>query len=135
MRTITGWAILLSAVSLAGCGIEKKDLNGVTVKCRDRKANVVATPARLSIAPSTVEVCRGNSLTLNFSGPLSNEQAHTIPDDASVSSWLDKKNMSPTTLVIEVPPPEDFPNPDANGYKYTLDVTGVGQLDPRIVVQ
>jgi hypothetical protein len=126
-KTLT-LAILGVSTGLAACG-ELVEIDGVRLRCGDKSATVTSNPAHLQVNPESVAVCRGYSLTLRFRGPTAVGSARTRPAGGG-NPWLEVENTSTDRIVIEVP------GDAATGErKYTLEVDGIGLLDPRIVVQ
>jgi hypothetical protein len=138
MRTKPLLAALSITAILAGCGTIEV-LDGVRVRCKNERVNVINVSGGLKVRPERVEVCRGYSVALVFRNSVSPGQAHTRPPavtreretrEPAAPPWLTVDNTSSDRLVVNVPR-EATPME----YKYTLEIDGLGLLDPRIVVQ
>jgi len=94
------------------------------------QANVINLPGRIEVQPERVEVRRGFSLALRFLNRIPPGHAHT-KQPATGADWLDVKNKSEDEIVITVPADAKR----GEELKYTLEIDGLGSLDPHIVVQ
>lgn len=135
MRKIVSSAVFALVVMLTGCGTVKV-LDGVEVRCSDKNVTVVNAAGRLQVSKDVVEVCRGNSVVLKFRNSAARNTVHTRqpPGAPTPAPWLNVDNTDTEQLTIMVPP-ETTPARSGDGYKYTLQIDGLGTLDPRIVVQ
>jgi hypothetical protein len=116
------------AVLLGGCG-NLVEIDGVQMRCDDRDVNVVNAAGHLQVTRERVEVCRGYSVNLIFRNAVAMGAARSRQMGTG-ADWLDVDNRSAERIVIAVP------ESTAPGeYKYSLEVDGIGLLDPRIVVQ
>jgi hypothetical protein len=127
MRATTALAGVSFAFVLTGCGTLKES-DGQTVRCRDRHANINHQSGRLEVRPETIELCTGFTLTLELHPPVATGSART-KQSGSGNNWLDRQNTD--ALIVLTPPNGTSTGP----IKYTVEVDGVGVLDPRIVVQ
>ena len=128
MKVTTALAGVSFAFVLTGCGTVKVS-DGVTVRCRDRHANINHASAHLDVRPETIELCTGFTLTLELHPPLASGSARTKQEPGSGNDWLDQQNSGESIVLT---PPNGTPT---GTFKYTVEVDGVGVLDPRIVVQ
>ncbi|HEY5567956.1 MAG TPA: hypothetical protein VIM81_12040 [Gammaproteobacteria bacterium] len=137
MRTTPLVAALSATAIFAGCGTIE-ELDGVRVRCENERVKVINVSGGLKVRPERVEVCRGYSVALVFRNSVPPGQAHMRPPETSeretrepaAPPWLSVDNTSPDRMVVSVPP-EATPME----YKYTIEIDGLGLLDPRIVVQ
>jgi hypothetical protein len=113
---------------LAGCG-NLVEIDGVRMRCGNRDVTVVNAAGHLQVTRERIEVCRGYSVNLILRNPVAAGTARTRQMGAG-ADWLDVDNRDPRTIVI-TPPAATAPGE----YKYSLEVDGIGLLDPRIVVQ
>lgn len=115
------------AMLLGGCGTVV-ELDGVRMRCDDRNVNVINAAGHLQVR-ERVEVCRGYSVNLIFRNTVA-MGAGRSRQMGTGAAWLDVDNRSADRIVIAVPAAT------APGeYKYSLEIDGIGLLDPRIVVQ
>jgi hypothetical protein len=113
---------------LAGCG-NFVEIDGVRMRCDDRDVNVVNAAGHLQVTRERIEVCRGYSVNLIFRNAVAMGAARTRQMGTG-ATWLDVENRDSTRIVI-TPPAATAPGE----YKYSLEIDGIGLLDPRIVVQ
>jgi len=116
------------SIMLAGCGT-LVELDGVQVRCNNRTVSVINAAGRLQVRPESVSVCRGFSVTLEFRNPVPARSARTT-QSATGAPWLDAENSSTDAIVLTV-----LSTTTPMEYKYSLEIDGLGLLDPRIVVQ
>ena len=96
----------------------------------NKQANVINLPGRIEVQPERVEVRRGFSLALRFLNRIPPKSARTR-QPARSANWLDVDNLSEDEIVIIVPADAR----KGEELKYTLEIDGLGMLDPHIVVQ
>jgi len=103
----------------------------VSVRCSDKEVKVINPAGRLEVRPESVKVCRGNSVVFTFSPKEPSKRANTKDSSGSTTgAWLTANGTTADGITIAVRP-EVMPME----YKYTLEIEGLGLLDPRIVVQ
>ena len=101
------------------------------MRCSDQTVTIHNSDGLLKASPNRVQVCRGNSVALKFSNRVDVGKARTKHQSSTpTATWLDVVSTSPDGIMISVP---DSTTPME--YKYSLEIDGIGLLDPRIVVQ
>jgi hypothetical protein len=100
--------------------------------CRDRRVTVNHGPAFLIAYPEYIEVCAGQTITVQVTPRVPAGEAATMQGsgDPVEASWLNNRNRSESSeILIEVPEAAAYAV-----YKYSIRIAGVGTLDPRVRV-
>ena len=146
MRTLTIAMILsIGGVALTACSTVEKTIGGVQLSCPRVPEGIIRVRAGgLSINSLKIAVCRDETVTLRLVGqPLAVDDASTHPKHPQTdcpmgnadTCWLHASNNPDTKKITIHAPPAPPTNPNGDEYEYSIEVKGVGQLDPRIVVQ
>ena len=99
MRKITSIATLLLLMIVSAC----TSLSGGD-RCGDRIVTVNHAAAALAARPEKVELCPGDTLTINIRPPIDAGKAHTIHDPSDPpAAWLSMTNADKDKIVIPVP--------------------------------
>jgi hypothetical protein len=131
-------ALAVSTLVLAGCSssatrLAKKQLEAeVTVDfevaCRNRLVTLShRANSSINAHPPYIEVCRGTTVTINIEP--SNRPTRSIPQsNESDATWLNGTSADGSPIILTVPMNAAV----GATFKYTLEVTGVGTIDPGI---
>ena len=101
--------------------------------CPPRHVNLIATqgnehaPTILRVTPDTIRVKKECSFEIRFQ-TSAGRSVKTVGSTAS-ASWLTRDTQTTFPIVIDVPE-----STTVNTYKYTIEVVGFGELDPRVIV-
>jgi hypothetical protein len=138
-NTLIALALTTATIALGGCTsplrLAARQLDAEVavdfdVACRNRLVTL-SHRANTSIAahPPYIEVCRGTTVTINVVPP--NRPARSTPQSAEPGAgWLNATSAEGSPMVLTVPPDAAI----GTTFKYTLEVTGVGTIDPGIRV-
>jgi hypothetical protein len=134
MKTITSVMVLsIGATALSACTTVKV-LDGVKVHCPASPAGkITAKDGELSVNDNMIKICRGDSVQFTFKNALPpGTTAETSPKNATnpAHNWLGGMSRGGQPITLTVPL-----NTPVGEYGYTIEVMGIGRLDPRFVVQ
>lgn len=100
--------------------------------CGDREVTVNHKAAYLSARPEEVRnICRGDTLTVRLVPPVDAGAARAAPSrENPEAAWLSGSNRERDSIVLVVDPKAE----KGKTYKYSIEIEGVGMLDPRVTV-
>jgi len=130
MKNILTCALIALSLATVGCAPTMTRTAEVDpeLTCGDRTVTVFQTTGFLAVYPEYIDVCTGESITINAVPKVAAGDLRTAPDEGNPGrdDWLRSEGKSEGSVVINVP--EDA----ALGvYKYSITVDGVGTLDPH----
>jgi hypothetical protein len=122
--------LVVSTLLLAsgGCASPRQAaLEDPELYCGARTVTVFHGPAFLAAYPETIDVCRGQEITVTVTPKVPAGAARTSPGERYRESgaWLGGEASSGGNIVIEIPNTVEL-----GTYKYNITVDGVGTLDP-----
>ena len=124
---------VFSAVILAACTYREPVVD-VNARCGDRTVKLNQRASKLSARPNHVNLCGGDTLTVEIVPPVAGNAARSREAGAgnpAPAPWLNEQSADGASIVIDVPANSD--DLEAGQiYKYELEVDGVGLLDPTI---
>jgi hypothetical protein len=125
----TALTLILGLLALqAGCRSMASDPQP---SCPPLHVNLIANqgnekaPTVLKITPDTIKVKKNCSFEIRF--PTS--AGRSVKTEGSTASWLTRDAQTTFPMVIDVPA-----GTTTNTYKYSIEVVGFGELDPRVIV-
>jgi hypothetical protein len=138
-KTLLALALAAATMVLVGCTsplrLAAKQLDAEVavdfdVACRNRLVTLShRADSSISVHPPYIEVCRGTTVTINIVPP--NRPARSVPQSAEpIAAWLNGTSADGSPIVLTVPPEAVV----GTTLKYTLEVTGVGSIDPGVRV-
>ena len=133
MRAATAFAVVSSALLLAGCG-RGLTLPQIPPECVATNAITVQWgPGRLEVDNECIRVEPGSSVTVTFNPAPPAGAARTRA--GLFNRWINRRNDAgnPATITLG-PAPRGGEGDAATSYKYEIHVEGAGVLDPRIVI-
>lgn len=121
----------IALISILGAGMAGCAQYGAR-GCGDREVTVNHKAAYLSARPEVVRnICRGDKLVVKLVPPVDAGSARIAPGrENSKATWLSASNTDPERIVIVIDPTAE----KGRTYKYSIEIDGVGLLDPRFTV-
>jgi len=119
--------IALSSASVGCASTPQTPIEDPEFSCGPRTVTVFHGYAFLAAYPPTIDVCRGQQITVKMIPNVRAGTARTSPGerDKERGAWLGREASSRGKIVIAVPTSVEL-----RTYKYNITVDGVGTLDP-----